>query len=221
MDLEPNNTTHLHPHSGTILKKNLVWEACNLSELRWTYTCSSYTLCLIGEQPENHLGGLIRLDVLASHGVDGLSPYSYAPVLRDTISMVYRDGIRHVHRYIEPDTRVLMLFMDAAPPYLLSLGLPRDLMSLVLLAAPLSGLVVQPLIGHYADHSTSKYGRRRPFMFFGSLIAGLSMFTLGYGKPLMEGLFGADSSLVRRNNTIRLFVCTSLPNTPSRHLLSP
>lgn len=69
-------------------------------------------------------------------------------------------------------------------------------MSLVLLAAPLSGLLVQPLIGHYADHSTSQYGRRRPFMFVGSLIAGLSMFTLGYGKPLMEGVFGAGSSLV-------------------------
>ena len=35
----------------------------------------------------------------------------------------------------------------AASPYLISLGLSRSLMSLVFIAGPLSGLIVQPLIG--------------------------------------------------------------------------
>jgi len=35
----------------------------------------------------------------------------------------------------------------AASPYLISLGLSRSLMALVFLAGPLSGLIVQPLIG--------------------------------------------------------------------------
>jgi solute carrier family 45 protein 1/2/4 len=68
-------------------------------------------------------------------------------------------------------------------------------MSLVLLAAPLSGLVVQPIIGHRADYSKSRYGRRRPYMFVGSIVAGLSMLLLGYGKPAVELVFGADSKL--------------------------
>jgi solute carrier family 45 protein 1/2/4 len=88
-----------------------------------------------------------------------------------------------------------LLTSGSAPPYLLSLGIPRDLMSLVLLAAPLSGLVVQPIIGHRADYSKSRYGRRRPYMFVGSIVAGLSMLLLGYGKPAVELVFGADSKL--------------------------
>ena len=86
-----------------------------------------------------------------------------------------------------------------APPYLLSLGIPRDLMSLVLLAAPLSGLLVQPLIGHHADHSKSRFGRRRPYMFVGTIVGGLAMFWLGYGKPIFEAIFGVDSSVVGPN----------------------
>ena len=35
----------------------------------------------------------------------------------------------------------------AASPYLISLGLSKSLMALVFLAGPLSGLIVQPLIG--------------------------------------------------------------------------
>lgn len=98
---------------------------------------------------------------------------------------------------------------STAPPYLLSLGIPRDLMSLVLLAAPLSGLIVQPLIGHYADHSKSKYGRRRPYMFAGAVLSGLAMFWLGYGKPVIESIFGVDSSLVRAISTrLNLLLCS-------------
>jgi solute carrier family 45, member 1/2/4 len=36
---------------------------------------------------------------------------------------------------------------SAASPYLISLGLSRSLMALVFIAGPLSGLIVQPLIG--------------------------------------------------------------------------
>jgi solute carrier family 45 protein 1/2/4 len=37
--------------------------------------------------------------------------------------------------------------MEIASPYLLSLGLSKSYMSLVFLAGPLSGLLVQPVIG--------------------------------------------------------------------------
>ncbi|KAF8317479.1 hypothetical protein DL93DRAFT_2134431 [Clavulina sp. PMI_390] len=84
-----------------------------------------------------------------------------------------------------------------APPYLLSLGIPRGAMSLILLAAPLSGLLVQPIIGHYADNSTSKYGRRRPYMFVGTVLSAIAMLGLGYGKPIFEGIFGENSALAK------------------------
>ncbi|KAG8942104.1 hypothetical protein FRC04_003859 [Tulasnella sp. 424] len=60
--------------------------------------------------------------------------------------------------------------MGYASPYLLSLGLSKSLMSIVFVAGPLSGLIVQPLIGVLADHSKSRFGRRRPYMLGGSLI---------------------------------------------------
>ena len=38
---------------------------------------------------------------------------------------------------------------NAASPYLLSLGLTKSHMAMVFLAGPLSGLIVQPLVGGY------------------------------------------------------------------------
>jgi solute carrier family 45 protein 1/2/4 len=49
-------------------------------------------------------------------------------------------------------------------PYLLSLGLPTALTSLVWLAGPISGILIQPLVGVYSDKCTWSLGRRRPFM---------------------------------------------------------
>lgn len=49
-----------------------------------------------------------------------------------------------------------------ATPYLLALGLSKGGMSLVWIAGPLSGLIMQPIIGMISDKSTSRWGRRRP-----------------------------------------------------------
>lgn len=42
---------------------------------------------------------------------------------------------------------IKLLIRPVASPYLLSLGLSKSLMSIVFVAGPLSGLIVQPLIG--------------------------------------------------------------------------
>jgi len=62
-------------------------------------------------------------------------------------------------------------------------------MSLVFMAGPLSGLIVQPLIGAYADRSRSRFGRRRPFMLAGTAIAVVGMMLLGWAREV-AGLFG-------------------------------
>lgn len=73
-------------------------------------------------------------------------------------------------------------------PYLLQLGLTKSRTSLVWIAGPLSGLVIQPLIGVIADRSRSKYGRRRPFMIMGSLVVALCLIMLGWTEEIV-GMF--------------------------------
>ncbi|KAF5384381.1 hypothetical protein D9615_003131 [Tricholomella constricta] len=72
--------------------------------------------------------------------------------------------------------------MGYASPYLLSLGLSKSSMAIVFLAGPLSGLIMQPLIGVLADTSTSRFGRRRPYMLLGTVVCVLAMLLLGYTR---------------------------------------
>jgi solute carrier family 45 protein 1/2/4 len=82
-------------------------------------------------------------------------------------------------------------------PYLLSLGLPKSLTALVWLAGPLSGLIIQPLIGFYSDRCTSKYGRRRPYIIVGALLVVLSILFISYSKEIGSFLaFGGDSNII-------------------------
>ncbi len=44
------------------------------------------------------------------------------------------------------------------------------------LAAPLAGLIVQPIIGLSSDRTWTRLGRRIPFIFFGAIVSALAMF---------------------------------------------
>ncbi|KAI9216213.1 major facilitator superfamily domain-containing protein [Blastocladiella britannica] len=69
-------------------------------------------------------------------------------------------------------------------PFLLGLGLSKQATALVWLAGPLSGLVVQPLIGAISDASTSRYGRRRPFIVAGSALVIVAISAIAMCRPL-------------------------------------
>ncbi|KAG0324989.1 hypothetical protein BG000_001971 [Podila horticola] len=69
-------------------------------------------------------------------------------------------------------------------PYLLSLGIPPSLTPLVWLAGPLSGLIIQPVVGVFSDTLDWKMGRRRPFILIGALLTILSMYMVAYAKEL-------------------------------------
>lgn len=43
------------------------------------------------------------------------------------------------------------------------------------LAAPVTGFIVQPIIGHYSDQTWNKYGRRRPYFLVGALLASIAL----------------------------------------------
>ncbi|KAF9242259.1 hypothetical protein BU15DRAFT_86856 [Melanogaster broomeanus] len=74
--------------------------------------------------------------------------------------------------------------MSYASPYLLSLGMSKSLMAIVFLAGPLSGLIVQPMIGILADNSTSRFGRRRPLILVGSALCGFAILLLGFTRQV-------------------------------------
>jgi maltose/moltooligosaccharide transporter len=58
-----------------------------------------------------------------------------------------------------------------------SLGAKIDDIPILWIAAPLTGLIMQPVIGHLSDKTWSpRWGRRRPFFLIGSILASLALF---------------------------------------------
>jgi solute carrier family 45 protein 1/2/4 len=82
-------------------------------------------------------------------------------------------------------------------PYLLNLGLTKSNTSLVWIAGPLSGLIVQPIVGVIADESTSRWGRRRPLMVIGTAIVAVCLLVLGFTREIV-GLVVDDDDRARR-----------------------
>ncbi|CAG8750551.1 4629_t:CDS:2 [Gigaspora margarita] len=100
----------------------------------------------------------------------------------------------HLHHQSNGDLRnshgknktIKMILLTQRTPYLLELGLSKSLMSLVWLAGPLAGLLVQPIVGALSDNSTSKYGRRRPYIVIGSVAVVIAFISIGWTK-IMAG----------------------------------
>lgn len=59
-----------------------------------------------------------------------------------------------------------------------SFGADLSSLSLFWLAAPLAGLVVQPIIGMFSDGTWTKLGRRRPYILFGAIISTVALFLM-------------------------------------------
>lgn len=43
------------------------------------------------------------------------------------------------------------------------------------LVAPVTGLIVQPIIGHMGDHTWGKFGRRKPYFLIGAVLCALGL----------------------------------------------
>ncbi|KAL8096308.1 hypothetical protein AgCh_037319 [Apium graveolens] len=69
-------------------------------------------------------------------------------------------------------------------PYVQELGIPHAWASIIWLCGPLSGLVVQPLVGHMSDRCTSKIGRRRPFIVVEVLLIILAVVVIGHSADI-------------------------------------
>ncbi|CAM0136913.1 unnamed protein product [Umbelopsis sp. WA50703] len=96
--------------------------------------------------------------------------------------------------------------MAYGTPYLLSLGLSKSMMSLVWIAGPLSGLIMQPVVGALSDKCTSRWGRRRPFLVAGSVIVIFNLATIGWTRDIMDVLVGHSDEAAYQRATIGLAI---------------
>lgn len=59
-----------------------------------------------------------------------------------------------------------------------TLGASVDEIPILWMAAPLTGLIVQPVIGYWSDKTWGKLGRRRPFFLYGAIFTTLCLFIM-------------------------------------------
>ncbi|QHL90783.1 MFS transporter [Sphingomonas changnyeongensis] len=95
-----------------------------------------------------------------------------------------------------------------------SLGTAIDDLAILWVAAPLTGLIVQPLIGHLSDRSWTRFGRRRPFFLLGAVLAALALVAMPNAGGLVAAallLWLLDASLNISMEPFRAFVGDMLP----------
>lgn len=73
-----------------------------------------------------------------------------------------------------------------AEPVTSGLGASPLLYSLIWLAGPFSGMVVQPIIGVLSDKTKSKFGRRRPYLLGGALITAIALWIFPHSAGISD-----------------------------------
>jgi maltose/moltooligosaccharide transporter len=85
------------------------------------------------------------------------------------------------------------------------------------IAAPLTGLLVQPIIGYLSDNTWSpKFGRRKPFFLIGAILASITLFFMPHSPALWIAaglLWVLDSSINISMEPFRALVADKLPES--------
>ncbi|TAL87022.1 MAG: MFS transporter [Rhodanobacter sp.] len=95
-----------------------------------------------------------------------------------------------------------------------TLGANVDHIAILWIAAPLTGLIVQPIIGHYSDRTWNRFGRRRPYFFVGAVLATLALLAMPNAPVLWVAaglLWIMDASFNISMEPFRAFVGDQLP----------
>ncbi|MBT8189691.1 MAG: MFS transporter [Bacteroidia bacterium] len=97
-----------------------------------------------------------------------------------------------------------------------TLGAEIDDIPILWVAAPLTGLIVQPIIGYFSDRTWHpKLGRRRPYFLFGAILASLALFIMPNSPFLWFAagmLWIMDASINVSMEPFRAFVGDNLPD---------
>ena len=94
------------------------------------------------------------------------------------------------------------------------LGARADQIPILWLAAPLTGLIVQPIIGHASDHTWNRLGRRRPYFLAGALLSSTALVLMPRVSALWMAaglLWILDASINISMEPFRAFVADLLP----------
>jgi maltose/moltooligosaccharide transporter len=95
------------------------------------------------------------------------------------------------------------------------LGARADQIPMLWLAAPLTGLIVQPIIGQLSDNTWSpRFGRRRPFFLIGAILSSLALLVMPTSSALWMAaglLWILDASINISMEPFRAFVADLLP----------
>jgi maltose/moltooligosaccharide transporter len=96
-----------------------------------------------------------------------------------------------------------------------TLGAKVDDIAVLWIAAPVSGLMIQPIIGHLSDKTWNRMGRRKPYFLLGAILASLSLLVM----PNSPGLWFAagmlwvmDASINITMQPFRAFIGDMLPD---------
>jgi maltose/moltooligosaccharide transporter len=90
-----------------------------------------------------------------------------------------------------------------------TLGSDVGSLALLAIAAPVTGLVVQPLIGHFSDRTWGRFGRRRPYFLVGAVLAALALLGMPNATTLLAAallLWMLDASINVSMEPFRAFV---------------
>src|SRR6185369_17341010 len=82
------------------------------------------------------------------------------------------------------------------------------------IAAPLTGLLVQPIVGYFSDRTWGRLGRRRPYFLMGAILATLALIAMPNSSALWIAaglLWILDASINISMEPFRAFVCDQLP----------
>lgn len=94
------------------------------------------------------------------------------------------------------------------------LGARADQIPILWLAAPLTGLIVQPLIGHASDRTWGPLGRRRPYFLTGAILSSIALLVMPRCGALWMAaglLWILDASINISMEPFRAFVADILP----------
>ena len=89
------------------------------------------------------------------------------------------------------------------------LGADESTIPLLWLAAPITGLIVQPIVGFYSDRTWTKLGRRRPYFLVGAILASLALIAMPNSSTLWMAaglLWILDASVNISMEPFRAFV---------------
>ncbi|MBN2891493.1 MAG: MFS transporter [Bacteroidales bacterium] len=96
-----------------------------------------------------------------------------------------------------------------------TLGADLDKIPILWIAAPITGLLIQPIIGYFSDRTWCKLGRRRPYFLIGAILASLALFVMPHSPVLWVAagmLWIMDASINISMEPFRAFVGDMLPS---------